>query len=183
MMRRFSRPRFDRGVVFYLAFLALLAAMYWEAMTWENWEARIVPSIVAVFAMSVTLISMVHHMSVSRGGAQAAGQPQTTPHMDIKSEFGDLSPGTITRRAIVFLAWLVGFLASVSMIGVLPTVLAFVILYMRLEGRERWTLTLPTAFTITVLAYILFDRMLAMVWPQTFVGGWLPGLKAVIPSL
>lgn len=183
MMRRFSRPRFDRGVAFYLSFLALLAAMYWEATTWENWEARIVPSIVAVFAMSVTLISMVHHMSHSRSGSRAASPSQSTPHMDIKSEFGGILLGTIARRAAVFLAWLVGFLASVSMIGVLPTVLAFVILYMRLEGRERWTLTLPTALAVTVLAYILFDRMLAMVWPQTLVGGWLPGLKAAIPSL
>ena len=81
------------------------------------------------------------------------------------------------------MAWLVGFLVSVSMIGILPTVWAFVVLYMRLEGRERWTLTLPTALTITIVAYIRFDRMLAMVWPRTLVGDWLPGLKAVIASL
>jgi TctA family transporter len=183
LIRRFSRPRFDRGVVFYLCFLVLLSAMYWEATTWANWEARIVPSIVGVFAIGVTLISMIHHISGGRGGAHAAGPSRATSHMDIKSDFDGISPGLVARRAGIFLAWLVGFLVSVSVIGVLPSVLAFVVLYMRLEGRERWTLTLPTALTITILAYILFDRMLTMVWPRTLVGDLLPGLKAVIPSL
>ena len=153
--------------------------MYWEATIWENWEARIVPSIVVLFAIGVTLVSLIYHVSGSQGGDQT----QATPHMDIKSDFEGIATGVIARRAGVFLAWLVGFLFSVSLIGVLPTVLVFVVLYMRLEGRERWTLVLPTASTITILAYILFDRMLTMVWPQTLVGGWLPGLKAVIPSL
>ena len=141
------------------------------------------PSIVGMFAIGITLVSMIYHVSGGREDAHAAGQRQATPHMDIKSDFDGIPPSVIARRAGVFLAWLVGFLVSVSMIGVLPTVLAFVVLYMRLEGRERWTLTLPTALTITILAYILFDRMLAMVWPQTLVGGWFPSLKAVIPSL
>jgi TctA family transporter len=179
LMRSFTTPRFDRGVGFYLFFLALLAAMYWEATTWENWEARIVPSIVGMFAIGVTLVSMIYHVS----GGQGGGQTQATPHMDIKSDFEGIATGVIARRAGIFLAWLVGFLVSVSLIGVLPSVLAFVILYMRLEGRERWTLVLPTAFTITIFAYILFDRMLTMVWPRTLMGDWLPGLKAVIPSL
>ena len=183
LMRSFSTPRFDRGVAFYLFFLALLTAMYWEATTWENWEARIVPSIVVLFAIGATLVSMIYYMSGGRRGAPATGHPQASPHMDIQSDFDGISTGVIARRAGQFLAWLVGFLVAVSMIGVLPSVLAFVILYMRLEGRERWTLVLPTAFSITIFAYILFDRMLTMVWPRTLVGDWLPGLKAVIPSL
>ena len=124
-------------------------------------------------------VSLIYHVSGSQGGDQT----QATPHMDIKSDFEGIATGVIARRAGIFLAWLVGFLVSVSLIGVLPSVLAFVILYMRLEGRERWTLVLPTAFTITIFAYILFDRMLTMVWPRTLMGDWLPGLKAVIPSL
>ena len=179
LMRSFSTPRFDRGVAFYLFFLTLLAVMYWEATIWENWEARIVPSIVVLFAIGVTLVSLIYHVSGSQGGDQT----QATPHMDIKSDFEGIATGVIAWRAGVFAAWLVGFLVSVSMIGILPTVLVFVTLYMRLEGRERWTLVLPTALTITIFAYILFDRMLTMVWPRTLVGDWLPGLKAVIPSL
>ena len=183
MMRGFSTPRFDWGAIFYLSFLALLAAMYWEVATWENWEARIVPSIVGLFAIGVSLVSLIYHVSGGQGGGQGGAQTQATPHMDIKSDFDGIATGVIARRGSIFLAWLVGFLVAVSLICVLPPVLAFVVLYMRLEGRERWAPVLPTALTITILAYILFDHMLAMVWPQTPVGGWRPGLRAVIPWL
>jgi hypothetical protein len=58
----------------------------------------------------------------------------------------------------------------------------FIIAYMRLEGRERWSLTLPMAATMTLFIYALFDRLLAIPWPPSLVGTMLPALK-VIPGV
>ena len=55
----------------------------------------------------------------------------------------------------------------------------FVICYMRLEGRERWSLTVPMAAATTLFIYGLFDRILAIPWPQTLLGMALPALKAI----
>ncbi len=64
-------------------------------------------------------------------------------------------------------------------IGLIATVPAFVICYMRLEGRERWSLTLPMAAVTTLFIYGLFDRVLAIPWPQTLLGMALPAFKAI----
>jgi hypothetical protein len=66
-----------------------------------------------------------------------------------------------------------------AMIGLIATVPIFIIAYMRLEGRERWSLTLPMAATMTLFIYGLFDRLLAIPWPPSLLGTALPVLKAI----
>jgi hypothetical protein len=50
---------------------------------------------------------------------------------------------------------------------------------MRLEGSERWSLTLSMATGTTLFVYALFDRLLAIPWPQTLLGAALPALKMI----
>ena len=71
------------------------------------------------------------------------------------------------------------FLAAMATIGLIATVPVFIIAYMRLEGRERWSLTLSMATGTTLFVYALFDRLLAIPWPQTLLGAALPALKAI----
>jgi hypothetical protein len=58
----------------------------------------------------------------------------------------------------------------------------FVAGYMRLEGRERWTIVIPYMLCITIFIYFLFDQLLAIPWPPTYLGDFFPALKA-IPSV
>ena len=58
----------------------------------------------------------------------------------------------------------------------------FVAAYMRLEGRERWTIVVPYMLCITIFIYFLFDQLLAIPWPPTYLGDFFPALKA-IPSV
>ena len=61
----------------------------------------------------------------------------------------------------------------------IATVPIFIVAYMRLEGRERWSLTLPMAAAMTLFIYVLFDRLLAIPWPPTLLGRMLPALRAI----
>jgi hypothetical protein len=83
-------------------------------------------------------------------------------------------------RGALFFGWMAAFLAAMAAIGLIATVLVFIIAYMRLEGRERWSLTLPMAIGTTLFVYALFDRLLAIPWPQTLLGTLLPALKAIL---
>ena len=69
-----------------------------------------------------------------------------------------------------------------AVIGLIPTVLVFVVAYMRLENREPWKLVLPQALVLLAFFYFVFDQTLNMAWPETLLGTWFPALK-VIPSL
>ena len=73
-------------------------------------------------------------------------------------------------------------MASMAVIGLIPTVLVFVVTYMRLENREPWKLVLPQAGVLVAFFYLVFDQLLNMAWPETLLGTWFPVLKS-IPSL
>ena len=67
-----------------------------------------------------------------------------------------------------------------AVIGLIATVPVCIVAYMRLEGRERWSAQLCRWRTGTTLfVYALFDRLLAIPWPQTLLGAALPALKAI----
>ena len=53
---------------------------------------------------------------------------------------------------------------------------------MRLEGPERWSLVIPYAVSLVLAIWLAFDFFMAVPWPQTLLGQWVPALK-VIPSV
>jgi hypothetical protein len=111
---------------------------------------------------------------VARAGARI--------HMDLASDTDALPLRMVARRGGIFFAWMLAFMASMSVIGIIPTVPLFVVAYMRVENREPWKLVLPQAIVLTAFFALVFDRLLNLAWPETLLGGWFPALK-IIPSL
>ena len=103
--------------------------------------------------------------------------------MDIASNIEHLSPLTIFVRGAMFFGWLVAFLVSMALIGLIPTVPLFVVSFMRIEGREPWRIVIPMAFCITAGIYGLFDQLLTIPWPPSLLGDLIPALRGVIPSV
>ena len=73
-------------------------------------------------------------------------------------------------------------MASMAVIGLIPTVAVFVIVFMRLEGPERWSLVIPYAAVLVLGIYIAFDYFMAIPWPPTLIAKLVPALK-IIPSV
>ena len=94
-----------------------------------------------------------------------------------------MSTHLILVRAGVFFGWLLAFMASMAVIGIIPTVPLFVVLYMRLEGPESWKIVIPQAIGLTIFIWFLFDQLLTIPWPPTFLGTAAPWLKDFVPSL
>jgi small-conductance mechanosensitive channel len=70
-----------------------------------------------------------------------------------------------------------GYIFAAQVIGLMPAILVFLVLYMRYEARERWSLTLLTSGIMWALSYLLFHVVLKILWPQAFLGDWLPVLR------
>jgi hypothetical protein len=117
-------------------------------------------------------------------GLDAAGKPKPggTGHMDVASSLNHLTGSQILGRGSVFFLYLIGFLISMSLIGLIPTVPIFIAVLMHVEGREKWRVILPMAAVMTLLIYGVFDQLLEVPWPPTVIGTWLPILHA-IPSV
>jgi TctA family transporter len=188
LLSNFGAPRFHPSQLFTLAFMALLGAMVIAALPWHL-SAKLVPLVVGTIALTVTALSLFNDMcrkpaaAKVRGiGEEAQKEVSETIHMDLTSDTGHLPLRTIAERALRFFGYLLGFMAVMAFVGLIPTVFVFVILFMRLEGPERWSLTLTYATTLTLAIYVVFDYFMSLPWPPTILGLLTPSLK-FIPSL
>jgi hypothetical protein len=73
-------------------------------------------------------------------------------------------------------------MGSMAVIGLIPTAAIFVVVFMRLEGPERWKLILPYVTVLILGIYIAFDQFMAIPWPPTLLGWLVPAAK-IIPSV
>ena len=126
-------------IMMYLILLGLAGWMVWQAWSWP-FDARIGPLSVGIFVLSVGAISFAAALA-SRArpntGQGGAGQGEAG-HMDTPLAANGLTGGMTARRAALFGAYLMGFLGAIAVIGMIPTVAVFTVVYMRLEGCESW---------------------------------------------
>jgi len=157
--------------------IVLVAMMLFASQDWHE-DAKTAPTIVGWATLGFLCLSLVYGM-LRRGGPASERQGV---HMDLRSDTGDLHLGTVILRAAVFFGWLLAFMGSMATIGLIPSAGLFVITYMRLENRERWSLVLTYAAAMVVFVYIVFDYFLNIPWPDTLVGEIFPWLT-FIPSV
>jgi hypothetical protein len=197
MVRGFDRrPCFALGSFFPAFMLLIMGAMVVSATEW-NFSAKIGPLVVGIAGLVFCLVSLLNEVFRARREELARLSQTTEPaqteteglgrpgkiHMDIPSMLADLPRQTIFLRGAAFFGWMFGFMASMAIIGLIPTVPIFITAYMRVERKEHWLLVAGYAVFMTLFIYGLFDQLLAVPWPQTVLGNWFPELKEIIPSM
>jgi len=193
MLSGFGAPRFTIQNLYSVFMICLIGAMVWQATSW-NFSAKIVPLIVGSLALTFCTVGLLNDVfrkpedQMELGLASAAQKQveqkaETKIHMDLESDTDHVPVHQIAVRALLFFGWLLAFMGSMAVIGLIPTVPLFVIMYMRLEGPERWSIIVPYAVLLTVFIWIVFDQLLTIPWPPTYLGGWVPALKGLIPSV
>ncbi|MDR5836344.1 tripartite tricarboxylate transporter permease [Caballeronia sp. LZ034LL] len=143
----------------------------------QDWllMARIGPTVVASILVIAGTLSLAYKVFVIP--AHGVARASSGVHMDVSGDHDEKLPvRTVLKRAARFFSWFLAFLACMSVIGMLPTVPLMIVAYMRIEGRESWKLSLILAACVTVFLYIVFDQILHIPWPESFLGQWLPGL-------
>jgi TctA family transporter len=186
MLSDFGRPVFTSDNVFNAGLLSLFLVMLYQSLGW-SFEARIIPTIVgtgAILFCSLSLATDVFKRPIEAGGLadKAKAVVSEKIHMDIASKTSHLPGGVILIRGFLFFGWMVGFLCSMALIGLIPTVPMFIIAYMRIEGGEKYRHAIIMAAIMVTIIYIVFDQLLAIPWPPTVLGDWLPAMK-IIPSV
>lgn len=188
MARQISRPRFYPGDFLYGVLIVLLVAMFVTALPWQT-AARTGPLFVCGAAI-LCLVASLANLSMRRSrthGDDALKSPtvervRRSIHMDLTAEDDGMGNAHTMHRAGRLLGWVLAFLASVYCIGMIPSVFAFVVLFMRVENRERWSLVLPLALGVALFIFLVFDQVLSFPWPDSLLGSIWPTLRA-IPSV
>ncbi|MBX9827176.1 MAG: tripartite tricarboxylate transporter permease [Xanthobacteraceae bacterium] len=188
MVTSFGAPRFEPQQLFTIFFIALIGTLVVVALPW-HFSAKLVPLIVGITALTVAGLSLFNDMCRKPEAAAASGLAEQAQaeveqkiHMDLESDTGHLPVQTIVRRAARFFGYLLGFMACMGVIGLIPTAAIFVIIFMRLEGPERWKLVLPYVTVLIFAVWLAFDFFMALPWPPTLLGTFFPAMK-FIPSV
>jgi putative tricarboxylic transport membrane protein len=184
----FGAPRLAWPNLFPVLLLCLFAIMMYEAAGWSLY-AKIIPLIIGSAAILFCALALANEVFKRPADAPAgleakviAGVSQTI-HMDIVSNVAHLPAKTILLRGMLFFGWMAAFLASMALIGLIPTIPIFIIAFMRVEGGEQWRIVIPMALVMTSFVYGLFDQLLSIPWPGSLLGELLPVLKDYVPSV
>ena len=103
--------------------------------------------------------------------AAAAGEPARRTHADAAPD-GEpaLDIRSYLTRAAGFFAWCGGYVVLAKLIGMLAAIFVFVVFCVRFWGRETMARELLLALGMTTFCWLLFDRLLAIPWPQYLLG-------------
>lgn len=167
-------PRFDAQIAFCLMFLAVVGALLFLAADWD-FAAKVMPLTAGIAALLGAGASLLNHAFRRPAAGDASGSKRMS--FDLAIDDAGVSAAVVMQRAAIFLAWILCLFGLIWIIGMLPALLLFVVLYMRVEGRERWLLILCLAAGLAAFNYGLFDQFLAIAWPRALIGDVFPGLR------
>ena len=76
------------------------------------------------------------------------------------------------RRTLGATGWILAFFAAIVLLGFPIAVPLFVFLYLRLQGREGWVVSIVMTAAIWGVFYGLFDLMLHLPFPAGWLFSW-----------
>ena len=184
---RFQLQKPTPDTAFTLVLLIGFAVTLYVSSGWD-FGAHLVPQVIGWAAVGMTSYLLITGLFFTEEPFQYApkigdipgrtGPAKQDVHFDITADYGDLQSNTILRRAVVYFAWCLFFLAAAGVIGLLPAMALYLICYIRFEGKESWKMTLAVVTPVWGLSYLLFHRVLIIPWPQALLGDWLPALRS-----
>src|SRR5215510_7617014 len=208
MVTDFQAPRFRTSQLLTIFVITVLGAACYMALSWD-FSAKIVPLVIGITALTASGVSLFNDMcrkpeagmgslvdqtieeverqiaagaGVGASGRGAAAADQKI-HMDLTSETAHLPISVIIQRAARFFGYLLVFMGIMAVIGLIPTVALFVVVFMRYENSERWPLIITYATVLVIAITFVFEHVMHIPWPPTLLGQWFPALKSIIPSL
>jgi TctA family transporter len=188
MLTSFQAPTFRPQHLFTVFMLAVLGTLVVIATRWD-FSAKIVPLVVGGVGVTMVALSLFNELcrkpQAANGHSLSEGvqrEVEAKIHMDLESDTAHLGVPVIVQRAAIFFGYLIAFMGLMAVIGLIPTAAVFVVVFMRLEGGERWSLVVPYATVLVLGIYVVFDQVMSVPWPPTLLGTWFPALK-FIPSL
>jgi len=97
----------------------------------------------------------------------------TDPANDEARDF-QLSMGKDTlRRTLTAAGWIFAFFAAIVLLGFPIAVPLFVFLYLKLQGREGWGISIAITLGTWAVFYGLFDLLLHLPFPAGWLFSWL----------
>lgn len=151
-----------------VAWVVFSALYVWKAQSYPP-AGRLIPTVVGVAALIVGLFQlignffpMIQGITHKRKEKQDEGSGKVLPAKEKQEPFSS----TEFRRLWIGVAWAVGFLIAILLVGYDIAVPLFFLVYFLTQWRERWKLAIISAIVMGLLTVVVFDHVLALNLPK-----------------
>jgi TctA family transporter len=147
-----------------VAIAALITSADWPA------DEALVPRTACWVALIAGLLNLISEIF----GADKAPTPAGAEHAPPKQT---LPAALMLGRAGEYFGWLAGFILLAALVGFIPAIGIFVVLYMGLGFKQSLTRAAIFGTVVMLFCYLVFDRGLSVPWPQAVLGDVFPMLR------
>jgi hypothetical protein len=169
--------RFGASASFTLAVIAFIAVAVLLSSGWPA-AAKPVPLTACYMALTAAALNLINELFGKEQSAATRGN--VDGGVAVKNIDLGVTPEAARRQATLYFAWLAAFLLAIWLVGFLPAIAIFVFAYMCFGFGESPVHSAGFAAATVLLCWGLFDRVLAVHWPQSLLGDLWPGLRAVV---
>lgn len=158
--------RFRPQVIFSLLVLLFFIFFVYEAREWRL-QARLYPWAIGI---PMIFLAIVHLVLDLRGKSRKASSSDAP----VDFQFTQTTDSALTqRRTINIMSWIFGFLISIWLLGFSLSVPLFVFLYLKVQSREGWILSLLLTGAAWLFFWGIFDRLLHLPFPDGQLLIWM----------
>lgn len=151
-----------------VAVIVFFAYFVYEARDWRP-QARLYPWAVGIPMLVLAVLHLVWELKGA--GGRPATQPPAAP-VDFSFTRG-VDPALARRRTLLIFSWIFGFSAGIWLAGFKFAVPVFVFLYLKIQSREGWGLSLALTAAAGLLFWGLFIKLLNLPFPDGAIVSWL----------
>lgn len=172
------RVRFGASAAFSSLIVVVVITAILSTFEWPQ-SARLVPLTACFLALTAALLNLVNELFgpqqkiVAQGGIDGGVQVQGSSEPTLPAPL-------VRRRSASFFAWMAVLMGLVALIGFVPAVFVFILVYMAWGFGESWLHAAIYAAGTTLVCWLVFDQALIVHWPESVLGDLLPGLRAAI---
>jgi len=142
---------------------AVSAGVVLTALKWP-FKTALFPVIIGGSVFALSFAELVLSLFEKEGAKKHSA-------MDFKlSE--DVEKGVATRRTLLTFGWIVGFFVLIMLLGFVIAVPLFVLLYLRIQGKEKW----PLSLILTGASFVFFWGLFIWLLDTPMPMGWIPRL-------
>jgi Tripartite tricarboxylate transporter TctB family len=137
--------------------LVVFVAAFVGAQEWA-FDAKIFPMIVSGVGVVLALLKMALTLRPPRAPVEATGPRVAGVELKDEDEDADQELEYVFQRAsrmdwVRALSWAAAFFLGLFLVGAIPTILVFTVLYLRFEARSTWVVSVVYALLLGGMLY------------------------------
>lgn len=145
------------GALFTVIILLLMLGLVMSAKQWQ-YQARLFPWAIGIPTLLLCFLQLGLDLFKTQKATDAAGM------MDLPVD-RSVPVAVVVKRAVNIFSWIFGLFLSVWLIGFIISVPLFMLLYLSIQAREPWKVTITYAVVMFVFLIGVFEMVLHIPWP------------------